>query len=626
MPKILFVSNTANFSKFNRPFMQYFRSIGWTVDYASAGEETVMDCDHQFHFPLARSPFDLKNIEAIREMKEFLDANQYDIIHCHTPMGGVMARLASKKLRSMGRTKIIYTAHGFHFYKGAPLLNWLLYYPVEKLLAKFTDVLITINQEDYDRAQKRFKDACENQHLVNGVGVDLSKFVPLSQEDRLEYRQQNGYSENDFIITIVAETNVNKNQIMLLKQLKKLAQIIPNIKVLLIGKETLPIARNFVEKHHLEDMVHFLGYRNDIPHLTGMSDVAFSASIREGLPVNIIEAMACEVPVVASINRGHTSLIKSGENGILFDLDKPEEMTNAILFVHEKREEALKLSKQARIDAQKFELSAVMNSMKGIYEQVTQGLLTVTKPKVSVIMSCYNCQRYIGLAIDSVLSQTYQNWELWICDDYSSDDTAKIAKSYVEKDSRIHYLCTPQNTGSPALPRNMGIEHATGRFIAILDCDDEWLPQKLEKQIPLFSFPNVGVVYADYEKIDGEEKPMNRTIRAPLSVNYHKLLYGNVIGNLTGVYDVQKIGKIYQQKIGAEDYLFWLEILKTGYTGRNAGEVLCRYREVASSLSGNKIRSSKWTWNIYRNVLKIPLPKCLVYFSSYAYKALIKHL
>ena len=165
--------------------MQYFRSIGWTVDYASAGEETVMDCDHQFHFPLARSPFDLKNIEAIREMKEFLDANQYDIIHCHTPMGGVMARLASKKLRSMGRTKIIYTAHGFHFYKGAPLLNWLLYYPVEKLLAKFTDVLITINQEDYDRAQKRFKDACENQHLVNGVGVDLSKFVPLSQEDRL---------------------------------------------------------------------------------------------------------------------------------------------------------------------------------------------------------------------------------------------------------------------------------------------------------------------------------------------------------------------------------------------------------------------------------------------------------
>ena len=156
LKKILFLSNTANFSKFNRPYMRWFREQGWQVDYCSAGEENVLDCDNQYAISIARSPFSLKNIKALKELKKLLIDNQYDILHCHTPMGGVIGRLAAKKLWKNGNIKVIYTAHGFHFYKGAPLLNWLLYYPMEKWLSHCTDVIVTINEEDYERAKKAF--------------------------------------------------------------------------------------------------------------------------------------------------------------------------------------------------------------------------------------------------------------------------------------------------------------------------------------------------------------------------------------------------------------------------------------------------------------------------------------
>lgn len=156
MNKILFLSNTANFSKFNRPFMRWFKEQGWQVDYCSAGEENILDCDNQFSIDIARSPFSFKNLQGLRQLKGILASGNYQILHCHTPMGGVLGRLAAYQLRKEGKIKVIYTAHGFHFYTGAPLINWLLYYPMEKLLSQWTDVIITINEEDYERAKKCF--------------------------------------------------------------------------------------------------------------------------------------------------------------------------------------------------------------------------------------------------------------------------------------------------------------------------------------------------------------------------------------------------------------------------------------------------------------------------------------
>ena len=155
--KVLFLSNTANFSKFNLPYMRWFKEQGWQVDYASAGEENVPDCDRQYKISIARSPFHiLKNLKGLCELKKLLRENRYDILHCHTPMGGVLGRLAARKLWKERKIKVIYTAHGFHFYRGAPLLNWLLYYPMEKWLSHCTDVIVTINEEDYERAKKSF--------------------------------------------------------------------------------------------------------------------------------------------------------------------------------------------------------------------------------------------------------------------------------------------------------------------------------------------------------------------------------------------------------------------------------------------------------------------------------------
>jgi glycosyltransferase EpsD len=132
--------------------MRWFKEQGWQVDYVSAGEESVSGCDNQYRVSIARSPFNLRNLRAYRDLKAIL-ANDYDIIHCHTPMGACLARLTARNTRA----KIIYTAHGFHFFKGAPLLNWLVYYPIEKYLSRYTDCLVTINQEDYYVADQKFK-------------------------------------------------------------------------------------------------------------------------------------------------------------------------------------------------------------------------------------------------------------------------------------------------------------------------------------------------------------------------------------------------------------------------------------------------------------------------------------
>ncbi len=187
-----------------------------------------------------------------------------------------------------------------------------------------------------------------------------------------ELRKKYGYGENDFIITVVAELNKNKNQMMLLDQAENLLQRIPAMKILLIGKETLPDARNLVEERHLESCVEFLGYRNDIPDLTRISDLAFSASKREGLPVNIIEALACGMPVVASMNRGHCSLIQNGKNGLLFPLEDSNVMCDSILSVYESKELRECLSKNAIESSKKYDLKSIRLKMAKIYDEVNE--------------------------------------------------------------------------------------------------------------------------------------------------------------------------------------------------------------------------------------------------------------
>ena len=244
--------------------------------------------------------------------------------------------------------------------------------------------------------------------------------------------------------------------------------------------------------------------------------------------------------------------------------------------------------------------------------------------RVSVITPSYNSSAFISQTIDSVLFQTYTDWEMLIVDDCSTDDSASIIKQYSKRDARIKYLKTDLPSGSPCEPRNIGIMSAQGRYIAFLDSDDVWLPNKLEEQLKLFEYADTAIVYSNYEKINEDGERGQRIVTVPPQVSYMELLKGNVIGNLTGIYDTEKVGKVYCSKIHHEDYVLWLSILKKGFVARNTNVVHALYRVRKQSVSANKLAVISWQWNIYRNVEKIGFLKACYYFIHYAWRALLK--
>lgn len=247
---------------------------------------------------------------------------------------------------------------------------------------------------------------------------------------------------------------------------------------------------------------------------------------------------------------------------------------------------------------------------------------------VSVIMPMHNSERFIGDAIESVIAQTYLHWELLVVDDASTDRSREIVREYERRDARIHLLINDNSVGMPYAPRNYGILHAKGDFIAFLDSDDMWMKEKLKQQIPLFfrDGDRTAVVYSDYEKIDENGQRSARVVTAPRKVNYHQLLYGNVIGNLTGIFDVKKVGKNYFKDIHHEDYAFWLSILKSGYVARNTQTVSALYRVRKQSVSSRKLNILTWQWHIYRKVEHIGVCRSVYYYINYAVRALKKNL
>lgn len=245
---------------------------------------------------------------------------------------------------------------------------------------------------------------------------------------------------------------------------------------------------------------------------------------------------------------------------------------------------------------------------------------------VSIITPCYNSSSCISVAIESVMNQSYLHWEMLIIDDCSTDDSMEIIQSYVTRDSRIKYFKTKTPSGSPVLPRNIGIQNAQGRYIAFLDSDDVWLPSKLKEQIPLFENYRVAIVYSNYEKISEEGFRNNRQIIAPVSTSYHDILQENVIGCLTAIYDTQKVGKIFFSRVGHEDFVVWLSILKKGFIAKNTNTVTALYRLSSNSLSSNKLKAFSWTWNIYRNIEHLSFFYSCYCFLHYAIRSSLKYL
>lgn len=239
---------------------------------------------------------------------------------------------------------------------------------------------------------------------------------------------------------------------------------------------------------------------------------------------------------------------------------------------------------------------------------------------VSIIMPSYNSGGTISDAIESVISQTYSDWELIIIDDCSSDLTLSIVNSY--GDSRIRVISMESNSGTPVKPRNSGIYHATGDFISFLDSDDIWFPNKLEIQLSEMQSKGYLVSHSSYNRIDVNGIFL-KSVYAPTFVDFNKLLHGNCIGNLTGIYNSNVLGKFYQKDIGHEDFLMWLQILSKS-PSLGISQPLAAYRVVNSSVSSNKFKAIKWHYNILKHEIKLSSFNVCLLMVSYLCKAVVK--
>ncbi len=317
--KVLFVATVlrGHILVFHLPYMRWFQEQGYEVHCCARNDTgevtpTVPYCDRYIDLAFERNPLAPGNRAAYRQLKRLIDTEEYALIHCHTPVGGMLARLAARGARKRG-ARVCYTAHGFHFYTGAPLLNWLLYYPAERFLSRFTDLLIVINAEDYARA-KRFH--AKRTALVAGVGIDTARFGAAA--DREAVRAGLGLSKDEPVVITVGEHIPRKNHAACVRAVAA----VPGATLLLcgVGEQTETLQR-LAEELGVTSRVRFLGFRGDVAALLAASDAFLFPSRQEGLPVSLMEAMAAGLPCVVSRVRGNADLITDGEGGFLYAPD-----------------------------------------------------------------------------------------------------------------------------------------------------------------------------------------------------------------------------------------------------------------------------------------------------------------
>lgn len=376
MKKVLFVATVVktHMMQFHLPYLKMFHDMGWETavaaknDYENPADCQIPDCDTYFDIPFHRIPWKKDNVTAYRMLKKIIDEGQYDIVHCHTPVGALIARLAARNARKKG-TRVIYTAHGFHFFKGAPVQNWLLYYPAEWICSFLTDVLITINKEDYLRAKKHLHP--KEIEYVPGVGIDTGKFV-RSPRQRQEKRKTLGFGEEDFLILTVAEMTKNKNHITVLNALAALKEReeFSRIHYLICGRgEQWEALEQDAKNLGIADHVHFLGYRSDAAELYGACDLFAFMTYREGLPVSLMEAMAAGMPIVCTRVRGNTDLIQDEVSGVFVEND-PSALAEAALALFRDPERRAKLGAGAAEAVKPFDAETVHRKMRKIYFEI----------------------------------------------------------------------------------------------------------------------------------------------------------------------------------------------------------------------------------------------------------------
>lgn len=370
MKVLLTATVQSHICQFHRPLAQVLHAHGCEIHVAARDNLAEKNglkldfADKVYDIPFSRSPKSPDNLRAYRQLKNILDQEHYDIIHCNTPMGGIVTRLAARKARKAG-TKVYYTAHGFHFYSGAPKKNWLVFYPIERLFAHLTDRLITINGEDFALASEKFP---IDTHRIHGVGVDEGRYYPVSRDAQLQLRQELGFTSGQKILLCVGELLPNKNQAMAIRMMPRILEQFPDTQLLLAGngpkKEEL---EQLIAQLNLQSSIKLLGYCTCLEKYQRIADVLVACSHREGLPLNLVEAMLTQTPVVASKNRGHRELVSHGKTGFLVDRNDADSMAAHVLQLLENPEEKCRMGASAREFALEYGFENVRRELEEIY-------------------------------------------------------------------------------------------------------------------------------------------------------------------------------------------------------------------------------------------------------------------
>lgn len=351
--------------------MKFLQKKGYEVHAAASparGQKAVLENKGivcwEVDFP--RRPISYKIVKAKKQIQRILEQEQFKGVHVHTPIPSFLTRFC---LRKREVTKVLYTVHGYHFYKGSKILNWLIFFPIEKIASKWTDGKIVINKEDLDTAQKKLGfEFGENLFFVDGVGIELNEFQNFEKKNYFKLKR--GLREKDLVVVCIAEFTKNKNHQFLLDVWEKVNQKVKNAHLFLIGDGFLKKAlQNKVFAKELKN-VHFLGYRQDIAEILKETDVVVLTSLREGLPRNIMEAMATKTPVIAFNIRGCKDLVYHNKTGFLVEKQNKkdfEEKLTRLLLDHELRKQ---MGIQANKEVQKYSVEKIIPKIEAIYKKI----------------------------------------------------------------------------------------------------------------------------------------------------------------------------------------------------------------------------------------------------------------
>ena len=369
--RILFVATSdIHLNAFHKPYIKWLSDNNVVVDIAieNRGDYVFKEVNKAYYLQFPRSLLKKEILSSYKALKTIIDSGSYDLIHCHTPIPSMITRMAARDARKKG-AKVLYTAHGFHFHKGAPIKQWMLYYPAEYVLSYFTDGIIAINKEDASFIHQKMLHQ-DSFYLKSGVGVNPSAFKAFNDSEINYQRSVLGFTSDSFILLYVAEFIPRKNHKFLLYAIKELVKTIPTIKVLLAGRGILlDEMKALADTLQIERNIEFLGFRSDVPNLTAIADVGISCSKHEGLATSLIEEMFCKTPVVASFVRGHKEIITHGETGFMYEDDNQKQFVDYIVLLYKDKDLRKEMGESSYKKAQEFHVSKSLASMEEIYKK-----------------------------------------------------------------------------------------------------------------------------------------------------------------------------------------------------------------------------------------------------------------